>query len=151
MKLFFLTIRDFIIKNFFVTIKAIEYKKYKLVDSYIFLLFKLIPFSLVKILFNYMNLNYIYYFDNIYHSNSETFFLRPTILSFKIHNKNEESNNLIEKIKLYQLSVPFWFFIYNEKLENYDDFEIKYFSKGKMVEQFYKFSDFKTKLLMDVF
>jgi hypothetical protein len=150
--------RNFIIENFFVSIKAIEYKKYKFINSYFFLLLKIIPFTFMKIFLNYLNCKYIYYYDNIYHSNYiHTFSLRPSILSFKVSNNESESEKLIDekeyvkKFKLYQFSIPFWFFIYNEKLENYTNFEIKYFSKGKIVDTSYKFEDFKTKLLIDIF
>ncbi len=157
MKQYLLSLTNFIMNNFFVSIKSIELYhstiySTKIVDSYFFIILRLVPFTLLQNIFEFLKIKYIYKLNNNYYSNySNHFNLRPTILNFIVKNELSTSNNIFDKFKLYHLSVPFWFFINNEKLNTNDSFEIKYFSKGKMINQENKFKNFESKLLVDLF
>jgi hypothetical protein len=71
-------------------------------------------------------------------------------LSFELLNNNEITS-LKETIKKYNLSVPFWFLLSNEKLESYDKFKIKFFLKGSIINKEGNIDDYKDKLIEDLF
>ena len=143
-----LYIRELFINNFCISIKAIQIKKFILKDSIFFYLFRLIPFYFIK---KCINFNYIYLLDNIYFSNySNSYSIKPIFISFELSN-NDEIISIKENIKKYNLSIPLWFLLYNEKFENYKNFKIKFISKGTMITKEGCIDDYKNKLLEDLF
>jgi hypothetical protein len=71
-------------------------------------------------------------------------------LSFELIN-NDEITSIKETIKKYNLSVPFWFLLFNEKLESYDKFKIKFLLKGSIINKEGNIDDYKDKLIEDLF
>ena len=89
---------------------------------------------------------WVFLLDNIYFSNySNTLSLNPMYLLFEISNQNEITS-VKDNLKKYNNSVPFWFFIYNEKLNEYTYFKIKSLFKTNegLIE------DYKNKLIKDL-
>lgn len=138
----FLWLREVFINNFCVSIKAIEINKIIITNSIFLNLLRLVPFYIIKKL----NIKCIFLLDNIYFSNySNTLSLNPMYLLFEISNQNEITS-VKDNLKKYNNSVPFWFFIYNEKLNEYTYFKIKSLFKTNegVIE------DYKNKLIKDL-
>jgi hypothetical protein len=156
-----LPIREFIIKNFLVSIKTIQTNKIIIKHNIFFYLFNLIPFFILKRLFNCFNLKYIYLMDNLYFSNySNENKTSPVLMSFHGgYSKDLETDtflqddriNLMDSYKKYNSSVPLWFFIENEKIKNITILYMNYFSKGKMNKKEFIIKDNKEVLLGDIF
>ena len=138
----FLWLREVFINNFCVSIKAIEINKIIITNSIFLNLLRLVPFYIIKKL----NIKCIFLLDNIYFSNySNTLSLNPMYLLFEISNQNEITS-VKDNLKKYNNSVPFWFFIYNEKLNEYTYFKIKSLFKTNegVIE------DYKNKLIKNL-
>jgi hypothetical protein len=145
---YLLFVRELFVKNYCVTLKAIQFKKLIIKDSIFFYLLRLIPFFFIK---NIPCVKCVYLLDNIYFSNySNNFSIKPMFLSFELLNNNEITS-LKEIIKNYNLSVPFWFLLSNEKLESYDKFKIKFLLKGSIINKEGFIDDYKDKLIEDLF
>jgi len=140
--------RELFVKNFCVSIKAIQFKKLIIKETIFFYLLRLIPFYFIK---KIPYIRCIYLLDNIYFSNySNNFSIKPMFLSFELIN-NDEITSIKETIKKYNLSVPFWFLLFNEKLESYDKFKIKFLLKGSIINKEGNIDDYKDKLIEDLF
>lgn len=135
----YLKIRDFFIGNFCVNIYSIEYKNnyYDVYNNYkyfILLFLKLIPFTLLKIIFEYNNINVIYKLDNIYYKTNllKNFHILPLILDIYINNQSLKYN-----IKFYNGIIPIHFILNNNNINfSYDDFlHIKYFKYGDIIDK----------------
>ena len=110
-------IRDFIVQNFCISLKSIEYADKRITNMYFLLLFRLIPFYFVQLFFNYMNINYIYLQDDIYFSNYSNNKICPIIKCVELINNNNKLD-ITTNIKKYSNTIPFWYIIQNEKYEN---------------------------------
>ena len=148
--LFFL--RQSFINNFGVSIKSLQCQRIIIKNSVVFYFLRIIPFILIKFIINLLNVKYIYLLDNIYFSNySNSFTIKPMFLSFELIKNNDSIISIKEIIKKYNLSVPLWFLLYNEKLENYDTIKIKFLLKGSIINKEIIIDEFKDKLLEDLF
>jgi len=154
----FLSIREFIINNFLVSIKSIQINKTIIKYNILFNLFRLVPFFILKKIFNYFNVKYIYLMDNLYFSNySNEIKFVPSLMNFKGGNSEtdklleDDRINLIDSYKKYNSSVPLWFFIENEKLKNINMLYLNYFSKGKINKKEFIIKDNDEVLLSDIF
>ena len=78
---YFVYLRDLFVNNFSVSLKSVEYKKYKLINNYLFFVLRLVPFYLLRMLFNFLGIKYIYLVDNIYFSNYCNNKILPIIIS----------------------------------------------------------------------
>jgi len=167
-----LPIREFIINNFFISIKSLQINKTIIKNNIFFHLFKFIPFFFLKILFNFFNIKYIYLMDSLYFSNySNEVKVSPVLMSFHTYQSTNEENKILEKDKLlekdkileedkinlmdlykkYNSNIPLWFFFENEKIININILYIKYFSKGVMNVKEITFKDNEKLLLTDIF
>jgi hypothetical protein len=112
---YFVSIREFFINNFCVSILAIEINKKIITNSILLNLLRLIPFYFIKKL----NIKCIYLIDNLYFSTySNALTINPMYLSFEVLNSGEITS-VKDNLRKYNYSVPFWFFIQNEKLDEY--------------------------------
>ena len=157
-----LSIREFIINNFFISIKTLEINNIIIKNNIFFHLFKIVPFCFLKIGFNYLNIKYIYFMDNLYFSNyTNEVKISPILMAIYGINSNikDEENeqllknkeNLLDKIKKYNFSVPLWFFIENENIINFDSLELKFFSKGKLTNKILSIKEYRNKMISDIF
>ena len=151
---YLIPIREFIVNNFNVTLKSVEKNNYKLFNTYFFNIFKIIPFFLIKNIFNTLNIKYIYLIDNIYFSNYGNFRITPILLKafvFNDDNDNDNKINISENITNYNGTVPLWYIVKNEKLNEFQKIEFKYFSKGKMINKSFNLIEINNKLLNEIF
>ena len=123
-------IRDFIVQNFCISLKSIEYKDKRITNMYFLLLFRLIPFYFVQLFFNYMQMNYIYLQDDIYFSNYSNNKICPIIKSVELINNDNNKLDITQNIKKYSNTIPFWFIIDNEKYEKCESIDFTYFYRG---------------------
>jgi len=148
-KLYLFNLRDFIARNFFVSINALVYNhEIYFLDKYlkiIYIFLRLVPFGLLQVIFNLLNIQIIYKLDNIYNiTNIKQNHILPIITSIIIEsndlyttsdiNKNN-SYNLTSKIKYYNSSIPIYFLLKNNNIKNCNNIKIKYFNKGKIIEK----------------
>jgi len=135
----YLNLRDFIIGNFNVNIYSIEYNNnyYDVYNNYkyfILLFLKLVPFTLLKIFFEYYNINVIYKLDNVYYKTNllKNYHILPLILDIHINDKSLKYN-----IKYYNALIPIHFILYNNniKTSNNDYIYIKYFKHGDIINK----------------
>ena len=154
---YFLYLRETFVNNFNVSIKAIKYDDYIIKNPYFFILFRLFPFSFFKLFVGFLNkynynIQYVYRIDNLYFSNSKNLFhISPYLMEFNVYNQNENKLNITHRIKKYNLSVPFWFFKYKEKIEDYTYFNIKYMFRGQLMDEQKLLKDFDNKILSNIF
>lgn len=145
-----LAIREIFIKNFNVTIKSLEYKSIKFYNNSILYFLSFFPFSFITLICYLINIKYIYKLDKIYFSNyNNNFRILPFIDTIYIYNNNE--NKKLIYINKYNYSIPWWFIIEKENLNEYENIEFKYKSKGKLEERKYKINDLENKLLYEIF
>ena len=149
---YLIPIRDFFVNNFNVTLKSVEKNNYTLFNTYFFNIFKIIPFFLIKNLFNTLDIKYIYLIDNIYFSNYGNFRITPILLkTFVFNDDNNNKINISDNIKNYNGTVPLWYIVKNEKLNEFEKIEFTYFSKGKMINKTFDLIEINDKLLYDIF
>jgi hypothetical protein len=145
-----LAIREIFIKNFNVTIKSLEYKSIKFYNNNVLYFLSFFPFSFITLICYLINIKYIYKLDKIYFSNyNNNFRILPFIDTIYIYNNNE--NKKLISINKYNYSIPWWFIIEKENLNEYENIEFKYKSKGKLEERKYKINDLENKLLYEIF
>jgi hypothetical protein len=148
---YLLYFREVFVKNFCISTRAVQINNIIIKDSLMFYLLRLIPFYFIKNIFYFLNIKCIYLLDNIYFSNySNNFSIKPIFLSFEILN-NYETISIKETIKKYNLTVPFWFLLHNEKLQKYDRFKIKFLLKGSIVIKEGSIDEYKNKLIEELF
>jgi hypothetical protein len=146
------------VKNYGASIKSIEINfRIRLKDSVFFYLLRLIPFSILKLIIDYVNykkfcnITYIYCMDNLYFSNHlKSSMIYPLIFNIDMYN-NENNISIKDSLKKYNMSIPIWFFLYNEKLDSYNKYKIKYMLKGKLIEKEDVLDNIENKLLKDFY
>jgi hypothetical protein len=154
---YYLYLREILINNFNVSIKAIKIKNFIIKNYYLLFIFRFFPFYFFKLLINFLNkvkfnIQYVYMIDNIYFSNNNVFSINPYLLEFELDSNNDNNNlNLINKLKQYDLNVPFWFFKYNENLDECSNFRIKYMIKGKIIDTYKSMKDYDNEKLSSIF
>jgi hypothetical protein len=150
---YLITFREFVVNNFSITLKSVEKNNYKYYNSYLFYVFKIIPFFFIKLMFSWLNIKYIYLIDNIYVSNYGDFRITPTILNvFLLNDENDTFKiNFTTTLLKYNGTVPFWYIIENEKITNFQKIQFKYFSKGKMENKTFDILEINNKLLYEIF
>ena len=153
---YYLYLRETFINNFNVSIKSIKIKKFVIKNYYLLFIFRFCPFYFFKLLIDVLNkikfnIEYVYMIDNIYFSNNNVFTISPYLLEFEIYNNDNNKLNLINKLKQYDLNVPFWFFKYNENLDEYSNFRIKYMIKGKIINTYKLIKDYDNEKLSSIF
>ncbi len=99
--------------------------------------------------------------DNLYFSNySKEVKITPVFMALNGYQSNElESNellsedkiNLLDSFKKYSSSIPLWFFLENEKLDNINTIQMKYFSKGKMNTKDISIDMYKDRMMSEMF
>lgn len=141
-----LPIREFVIKNFFISIKSLEINKTIIKNNIFFYLLRLIPFFILKILFNCFNFKYIYLMDDLYFSNHSEVKITPVLIGLKSYELS-----LMEKIKKYSFSIPIWFFLENENLTHLDLINVKFINKGKLISKDIVLNKNDERLLSDIF
>lgn len=147
---YFILVRDLIVNNFCVSLKSVEYKDKKMVNSMFFMFIKFIPFYFVKLLLNFMHFKYIYLVDDIYFSNYSSNKIFPVISSAELI-KNENRENITDKIKKYSYTIPFWYILYNENLKDYEKIQFKYFYKGKIETRLFSKDIIDNKYFYEIF
>ena len=148
---YLLYIREVFINNFCVSIQSIQINKTIIKNSILFTLLRIIPFFIIKFLFNFFNIKYVYLLDNIYFSNySNNFSIKPMFLSFELLSSNEVTS-IKDIMRKYNLTIPLWFLLYNEKLEAYDKFRIKFLLKSTITNREGSIDDYKDKLIENLF
>jgi len=154
---YYLYLRETFINNFNVSIKAIKIKKFIIKNYYLLFCFRFFPFYFFKLLIHFLdklnlNIQYVYMIDNIYFSNNNVFSISPYLLEFEFDSNNDNNKlNLINKLKQYDLNVPFWFFKYNENLDEYSNFRIKYMIKGKIINTYKSIKDYDNEKISSIF
>jgi len=144
--------REFFVSNFNITLKSVEKNNNKLFNTYFFYTFKIIPFFLLKFLFNTFDIKYICLIDNIYFSNYGNFRITPILLKASVFNvDNDNKIDISDNIKNYNGTVPLWYIIENEELNEFQKIEFTYFSKGKMLNKTFDLNKSNNKLLHDIF
>ena len=138
--------RDFLVRNFMVSSKALIYNKQliylKGLNNLLYLIFRLLPFCFVKSLLYLFNIGVIYKQDSIYNiTNIQYNHIIPIISSF-LFIKDDNEINFISKIKYYNGNIPLHFIIYENNLEEYNKIKIKYFNKGKLIDKIFNINDF---------
>lgn len=128
---FLIPLREFFVRNF-VTLKSVEVNKYKFYNNTVLYLLSFVPFYFLKLLFNLLSIRYIYKIDNIYFSNYGVSKISPILLNVNAVINENNKEDMKERLRSYNYTVPFWYFIINENLNKYQRFEFKYLSKGKM-------------------
>ena len=156
-----LPIRELIINNFCVSIKSLQINKIIIKKSVFLYLLKLVPFFILKRLLECINIKYIYLMDNLYFSNySKEIKITPVFMSLNGYQSNELENNellseekvnLLDSFKKYSSSIPLWFFLENEKLDNINTIQMKYFSKGKMNSKDISIEMYKDRMMSEMF
>ena len=156
LKLWLFNIREFIVKNYFVSIKALYYDNKDLFyfNNYFYILqfiLGFLPFQLVSSWLEYFNIDVIYKLDSIYNiTNIKKTHILPIILNFEFTLDNNK-NNFSSNIKYYNASIPFKFLLDTNKLNNYDKLHIKYMSKGRMYDKVVDIPLYKQVLLYELF
>lgn len=147
---YFVYLRDLFVNNFSVSLKSVEYKKYRFSNSYLFFILRLIPFYFLKSLFNFVGIKYIYLMDNIYFSNYCTNKILPIISSVEATG-NLKKKDITSIIKTYSYTIPFWYIIENENLKDFDKFQFKYFAKSTFETKQFNKDIIENKLVQEIF
>ena len=146
---YFVYLRDLFVNNFSVSLKSVEYKKYKFFNTYLFFILRLMPFYFVKTLFNFLGVKYIYLVDNIYFSNHCSNKILPIIVSAEASDLTKKDITSI--IKKYSYTVPFWYIIENENLKEFKNFQFKFFAKSKFEIKLFDKDMIENKLIQEIF
>ena len=150
---YLLYFRELFVKNYCVSITAIEINNIRFKHSIFFHLFRIFPFSIVKFFFELfdkiISFKYIYKMDNIYFSNHvKGITISPIILNLELFNNEDYKISIKENIQKYNRSIPIWYFLYNENFQYFLNYKIKYISKAKIIENADVINDIK--LLKDL-
>lgn len=147
---YFIFLRDLLVNNFSVSLKSIEYSKYRLTNNYLFFICRLIPFYFLKVCFNFFKIKYIYLVDNLYFSNYSNNKIMPILTSVEVYNNNNKMD-ITTIIKKYSYTVPFWYIIENEKLKEFEKFQFKFFTKSKFETRIFETNYIENKLVQEIF
>jgi hypothetical protein len=149
-KLWLFYLRDFIARNFMVLPMALIYNNQLIYfNSYkyiIYLIFRLLPFGLIRILLELFNIGIIYKLDSIYNiTNIRNNHIIPIILNFYFiyeHNNCEIKKDFLSNIKYYNGGIPLNFITNENNLQKYRKIKIKYLNKGKILDKLLDINDF---------
>lgn len=137
-QLLIVSIRNFCVENFFVKINGLysnnEFYSNNWLSALFFIL-NIIPFFIVKILFNILKYQIIYEVDGIHTiTNITSNHILPIILKCELTN-DKNSINIINIIKYYNSSLPLRYIIEKNNFTNYNKIDIKYINKGRITEK----------------
>lgn len=149
-KIWLFYLRDFLVRNFMVSPKALVLNNELIyfigIKNLLYWIFRLLPFCFVKTLLGLFNIGIIYKLDSIYNlTNIQHNHIVPIIFNFLFVNdngNNEIRNDFTSKIKYYNASVPLYFIIKENNLKQYNKIKIKYLNKGKSLEKNINVCDF---------
>jgi hypothetical protein len=149
---YLINFREFMVSNFGIIIYGLVFKNnkiYYLNDIYKYL-FCFIPFNLLQ---KFVFFNIIYKKDNIFYiTNINTPIIVPTILNFTLNKPDNTYLDMTYEIKYYNSFIPIKFFIDYNNLYDYETINLKYISKGKMVNKLiYINLYYNYKLIYDLF
>lgn len=140
---------------FFKKICIVERKKKIIKNGIIIFLFNLLyNFNFVYLL-SYLNVNILYKIDELYFyeefKEKKTFSITPIFLTFKIL-KNNESNELTERIKKYDTKVPLKLFFINENINinNFNKIYLNILKNFKNKELNYDINEVIDKRITDI-
>jgi hypothetical protein len=159
-KLFLLQLRDIIVRNYFVSIYAAKVNnQIYFLNNYFLLLYliKLLPFDVLKWFCNLANIQIIYKLDNIYNiSNNKHMHIMPILLKFDVCQYDDKNNiinhtNILPDVKYYNGMIPLEFLLKNTHLETYNQLQIKYLHKGKMIDKIINIDNFNHALIYELF
>jgi hypothetical protein len=151
MKLFnlYVKLRNFYVNNFFVTVLCLKQN-----DIFIYLdnnylicryLLLLIPFYFVKYFASKYNYELIYKIDGVYGiTNIKDNHIIPFIISCVVIN-DTSSLNISDDIRLYNSSIPLYFFINMCTLHDYKLIKLNYLIKGIKKEKEINLNNIDTK------
>jgi hypothetical protein len=150
-------IRNKLVRVFSTKIILIEKNNQIISNNLLMLLSSLIyKINYQEILFIF-KINYLYKIDNIYFYEDYTNnnIICPIILSAKITTYNEQTEldnkiDIINNISKYNLSVPLYIFIYNEKINNINNIEFKIFKSGKIIDIIINYNNNKYKKIYEL-
>jgi hypothetical protein len=133
---YIINLRCYFVNNFCVKIIGIKYNNNNIFYLNIFYQYflKIIPFILLKYIFNILNYEIFYLIDNIYYTSKITDnHILPIIFSIQLKNITY-SKDIKSILKFYNPSISIDFFINYNKFYNYDYFAIEYFKNNKKME-----------------
>lgn len=147
--------RDFLVRNFMVSSKALIYNKQliylKGLNNLLYLIFRLLPFCFVRTLLYLFNIGIIYKQDSIYNiTNIQHNHIIPIILLF-LFIKDDNEKDFTSEIKYYNGNIPLHFIIYENNLKEYNKIKIKYFHKGKLIDKIFNINDFINSPIYKIF
>lgn len=142
--------RDFLVRNFIVNPKALHFNNELFylngMNTFLWYIFRLLPFCIVRTLVGLFNIGIIYKLDSIYNlTNIQQNHIVPIILNFvfiKENNSSEIKQDFSSQIKYYNGNIPFHFVIKENNLEEHEKIKIKYLNKGKMVDKIVDINNF---------
>ncbi len=151
--------RDFIVRNYFVSIYACIYNKeiYWINKYKIFYLLKLFPFGILQMLFTLFHIQLIYKVDNIYNITTQNHtHIMPIILNFNACDIDDNNDiiykkDLLSDVKYYNGLIPIEFLLLNTNEQNCNQLQIKYFNKGKIIDKKLNIDKHKKDLIYELF
>lgn len=163
-------VRDFIVRNFMVSPKAIQYND-KLIYfiSYwqiLYYFLRMLPFGIIRTLFGLFKISIIYQLDSIYNiTNVKNNHIIPIMLKFnfiKNHHKEEHrqtpeslsdpnSFDFLSQIKFYNGNIPLSFVINNNNLNYYQKINLKYVKKGLFIDKLIDVSNYVNQPIYKLF
>lgn len=153
----YIKMRNLFWNNFFVTIYSIVTNNRLIhLDSkcvqLLLLLIKFIPFYITSTLLNQFNMNVIYQSDSIYNiTNTKQLKILPIILKMSV-SKTMPCGNLhsidINDIKYYNSEIPLQFLLKNHNVLDYESVDIKYMTRGKIVEKKINIAEYNNKFIL---
>jgi hypothetical protein len=160
-KIKLMKIRNFYISNFFVNINCIVYNNnnnyIKINNIFINYFFKIIPLFFYKIISCFINIKFIYNYDNIYNiTGINNYHILPYISNFifydvKINNSYLNEYNISNTIKYYNSSIPLNFILLNNNIESSKYLIIKFLNKNNFIEKKIYIKDYYNKLFYELF
>ena len=140
---------------FFKKICIVERNKKIIKNGIIIFLFNLLYNLNFVYLLSYLNINILYKIDELYFyeefKEKKTFSITPIFLTFKIL-KNNESNELTERIKKYDTKVPLKLFFINENINinNFNKIYLNILKNFKSKELNYDINEVIDKRITDI-
>lgn len=151
-KIQLMKIRNFYVSNFFVNINCIIYNN-NYIDTTNFYLLKIMPLFFYKTISYFINIKFIYSYDNIYNiTGIKKYNILPHIFNFIFYdNNNNNTCDISNSIKYYNSSIPFKYLLLKNNIKSCDYFKIKYLTKNNFIEKKLYIKDNENKLICDLF
>jgi hypothetical protein len=161
-KLWLFKTREYIAKNYLVSIQALYYnKKVLYFQNYLFILriiLSLLPFQWVSSCLAYYDIGIIYKLDSIYNiTNVKQTYILPMIFNFDFvsnfstDTKTIYARNFLSNIKYYNASLPLSYIIDTNDLSTYHQIKLKYISKAKFYDKIIDIDAYRSFLLYELF